>query len=286
VDGWRLGIPAPVPPEIQALLPPKERYGRWIDRIGLAPALAAGLLISAALIFLGARSPEWLAPLVPQAWEDRYGDALVGDFGGRFCNTPAGSRALSSLAARLGPDAASLNIRVVNIKMVNAAALPGGNIVLFQGLLDEAEGPDEVAGVLAHEVAHVENRHVTETMIRHMGFGLLLSAFGGPVGGNIETVLSAGYSRGAETEADEGAIEALRRAGISPLATAGFFARLGRVEASLGRVGEGLAYLSTHPVSKERERRFKASARPGASYRPALTPAEWRALKSMCAARR
>lgn len=282
VPGWRLGLPG-TPSDLDGLLPGRERYGRLIDRIGLLPATLIGLALSGAVLFLGSRAPHWLAPMVPPAWEERFGDALVGDFGGKFCTSPRGDAALQKLARRLSPKAAeTLNIRVVDIGMVNAAALPGGNIVIFDELLTQSDGPDEAAGVLAHEIAHIEERHVTEAMIRSFGFGLVVSAFGGSTGANVETLLSASYSRGAESEADGRAIEMLKSANISPLPTATFFERMAKDEAELGRVGEGLAYLSTHPVSAERQRRFRESAVKGQAYQPSLSRDEWAALADIC----
>jgi Zn-dependent protease with chaperone function len=281
-SGWRLGIPADEVAGLAAVLPRAQRYGRLIDRIGLVPALVAFLLVSAAAVYGAGRLPEWLAPHIPAAWEDRYGDTLVGDFGGKYCAGKGGQEALDKLARRLSPAAATLNIRVVDIDFVNAAALPGGNIVIFEELLAEADGPDEVAGILGHEIAHVERRHVTEAMIRELGLGLVISAFGGNTGGNINSLLSAGYSREAEREADGDAIATLRRANISPLATAAFFERVARQEARLEGVAESLSYLSTHPLSKERRARFRDSAVKGAAYTPALDRDEWEALFNIC----
>jgi Zn-dependent protease with chaperone function len=280
--GWRLGIPEEAAAELDAVLPRPERYGRLIDRIGLVPALLIGLAVSAAVVVGAGKLPEWLAPHVPMAWEDRYGDTMVGDFGGKFCAGEGGQEALDKLAARLSPGAEALNIRIVDLDVANAAALPGGNIVIFEELLAEADGPDEVAGVLAHEIAHVRRRHVTQAMIRELGLGLVISAFGGNTGGNINSLLAAGYSRGAEREADADAIAMLRRAGISPLATAGFFDRLAAQEQKLGRLADGLSYISTHPMSSDRRELFRASAEKGRAYTPALGEDEWSALFNIC----
>ena len=284
MPGWRLGIRGADAAALAEVLPRPQRYGRLIDRVGLVPAIVAGLLISAAVLFAGGKLPEWLAPHIPAAWEDRYGDTMVGDFGGKYCAGGGGQAALDKLARRLSPAARRLNIRVVDIDFVNAAALPGGNIVIFEELLTDAEGPDEVAGVLAHEIAHVERRHVTQAMIRELGLGLVVSVFGGNTGGNLNSLLSAGYSRGAEREADGDAIAMLRAARISPLPTAGFFARLARQEARLGGVAKGLSYVSTHPMSGERQAAFRDSARRGAAYTPSLSAAEWQSLKNICTA--
>jgi hypothetical protein len=282
IPGWRLGLAPDAAADLAAVLPGRAQYGSLIDRIGLGRAVVAGLAVSALVIFAGMRFPSWVAPYVPMSWEERFGEALVGDFGGRFCAGAGGQEALGKLAARLSPGSARLNIRVVNVRMVNAAAFPGGNIVIFDKLLKEAEGPDEVAGILAHEIAHVEERHTTEAMIRQMGLGVIVSAFGGTTGANIDTLLSARYSHSAEAEADTRAIDALRRGNISPLGTAAFFERLARDEAKFGRAATALSYVASHPMSAERQKQFRDSAVRGRSYRPALSAAEWKALAGIC----
>lgn len=282
VPGWRLGVPKPLDPAIAALLPGRRVYGRWIDRIGLTRALLAGAVLSGLILLAGHNAPAWLAPLVPESLEQRFGDALVGDLGGQFCAGPGGQAALDKLAAKLSLKPRRLKVRVVDMPVVNAVALPGGNIVIFRELLAEADGPDEVAGVLGHEIAHIENRDTTQAMIRQYGFSLVITALGGTTGGNIDMLASAGYSRAAESKADEGAIAALRRANISPLPTAAFFKRLAAEEAALGRFGQGLSYMSSHPMSDERRRRFEASAERGHRHKPALTRDEWDALADIC----
>lgn len=282
VDGWRLGVPKQAAAALGAALPGRRRYGRWIDRVGLGRALVAAAVTSAAVVFVATRLPGWIAPLVPMSLEEKVGRPVVASLEGSFCNGPGGQDALRKLVRALSPRADELDIRVVNFDIVNAAALPGGHIVLFEELVSRAEGPEEVAGVLAHEIAHIENRHVTEAMIRQLTFGLFVSLFGGGTGATLETFLGARYTRGAEAEADEDAIRALQRAGISPLGAAAFFARLARDERSLGAFGQGLSYISTHPAPGERERRFRESAAGRSEWKPPLSRDEWEALADIC----
>jgi Zn-dependent protease with chaperone function len=281
IAGWRLGLTGPAD-EIAALLPRRQNYGRWIDRAGLLPSILIAVAISATLLFGADRLPALIAPHVPASWEKKFGDALVGDFGGRFCTGAAGQAALRKLARELSPDSDRLNIRVVHVPMVNAAALPGGNIVIFDKLIADAAGPDAVAGVLAHEMGHVRERHVTQAMIREFGFGAIITMLGGSAGSGIDALDSLHYSRAAEAQADGDAIVTLRRAGISPGPTADFFHRLAEQEKMFGRANGALGYVSTHPLSIDREARFRAGAVNGAAYRPSLTPEEWAALSSIC----
>jgi Zn-dependent protease with chaperone function len=282
VDGWRLGVPGTAAAGLGTLLPPRRRYGAWIDRIGLVRALVAAVAVSALVIFLATRFPGWVAPYVPRSWEENVGGPVMASLDGRYCHGPGGDAALRKLASAIAPGAGDLDIRVVDIGIVNAAALPGGHILIFEPLLAEAAGPDEVAGVLAHEIAHVERRHVTAAMIRQLSFGLFVTLVGGGTGANLETFLSARYSRGAEAEADADAIAALERARISPGGAAGFFDRVARRERRLGPIGAGLSYISTHPEPDVRARRFLASAGRRSDWKPPLSPEEWQALGDIC----
>lgn len=284
-QGWRLRIPAPVPAEIDRLFPRRHGYGRWIDRIGVGPAVALFATLSIGVLAIGWFAPVWLAPLVPASVERTYGDALVGDFGGKFCSSPAGDAALRRLTAELDPHAGDLNVRVVNVPVVNAAALPAGNIVIFDKLLNETGSPDELAGVLAHEIAHVRRRHVTAALLREFGVSVFATALGGPTASRVDGFVGLSFTRRGENEADGDAVAMLRRADISPAPTAGFFRRLKRMEVDAGRLTPALAYLSTHPLSADRERLFQDAAVKGAAYRPALSPSEWAALRSICARR-
>lgn len=285
VDGWRLRVSAPLPPELDVLFPRRHGYGGWIDRVGLWPAVAGFGAASALVVALGYLAPLMLAPLVPASVEKAYGDALVGDFGGKYCSTPLGDAALEQLTARLDPNAADLNVRVVDLAVVNAAALPAGNIVLFDKLLDTVATPEELAGILAHEIAHVRKRHVTAAMIRQFGVGILATALGGTTGGNVDGFVALNFSRRAEREADGEAIASLQRAGISPGPTAAFFDRLGKAEKGLGRFEPTLAYISSHPLSGGRAKRFETAKHEGVAYTPALTSREWTELRAICSTR-
>ena len=216
---------------------------------------------------------------MPERWEVAFGDTLAGDLGGNACTAAPGQAALAQLTARLSGGRA-MRVRVVDLDIVNAATLPGRQIVLFKGLIAAAASPDEVAGVLAHEMGHVENRDVIAALLRDFGIGLLI---GGADGGRIvHSLLSNRYSRADERGADAYAVSALARARISPRATAAFFDRMGKMELGMGRAAAVLSYVSSHPLSADRRRLFVTSARPGQTYAPALFPPEWTALRAIC----
>lgn len=285
VDGWRLILSGPVPAELSSNLPARRRYGGWVDRLGLGKATIAFAVASAAAVAVVLLSPQWLAPLIPQSVDKKLGDALVGDFGGRFCHTTAGDAALKKLVASLDANPQDLQVEVAKIDMINAVALPGGKVILFDGLVKQARSPDEVAGVLAHEIGHVREKHVVQALLRQMGLAVVLGGVDGNSGALLNNMLAMSYSRESEAEADAHSMKALGNAAISPVATASFFERLSELDGSArsGDEGRGMAgYMSSHPLSRERKKAFEKSIVKGKNYKPALTSAEWTELKTMC----
>lgn len=280
-QGWRIGFLEAPPPAIAAHLPRAGGYGGLIDRIGLWPAVAGFALVSAVVVFAVLSAPALVARMIPRAAEARMGDLMVGDFGGRTCEAPEGVAALDTLARRMGV-AGDVDVRVIDVPVVNAVTLPGGHVVLFSGLLRQAGSPDEVAGVLAHELGHVEHRDVLESLVRQLGLSVVLGGLDGNVGGYTNALLSASYSRGAESRADDYAMGALDRANVSSKATADLFDRLSRSELKGKGAAALMNYMSSHPMSSERRARFAASAK-GRSYTAALAPGQWQALREICA---
>jgi predicted Zn-dependent protease len=266
------------------LLGKEERYGRWIDRIGLVPALVAFGVVTAGVVTVGYLSPKWIAPHVPDSWERNVGDAIVGDFGDNRCRGAQGQKVLDTLVERLDPGATrgpnAIRIATLDFPIFNAAALPGGHIVVFQGALDEVEDPDALAGVVAHEIAHVRRRHVTQALIRELGIGALIRLFAGDIGVNAQQLVALSYTRDNEAQADGDAIAMLHRAHISPKPTADLFEQLAEENGEEPDfTGE---FLQSHPLSRKRADRFAAAEQKGATYRHALSDAEFHALKMMC----
>ena len=280
-SGWRLGFTGAPPESFVAHLPLPARYGRWIDRIGLWRAIGLFGAIASVVVVLALKAPGWIAPHIPRSWEDRLGDAMIGDFGGRLCETPQSAAAIEKLRRELGDDVPIRRIGIANVNMVNAVALPGGHILLFRKLIDEADSPDEVAGVLAHEIGHVRNRDTLTALVRQLGLSVILGGFNGQVGGTINGLLSMSYSREAEKAADDYSIAALRAANVSPLPTAAFFAKLTKLSGG-ETVERSTSWMASTPVSAERAKAFRDSARKGQAYAPSLTRAEWQAIVNAC----
>lgn len=281
-SGWTIGLGEASVEALSAHLPRKVKYGAWVDRLGLGPASGIFLAVSAVVAIGLYKAPETLAPLVPLSWEVKLGDSMVDRLDDTFCTTPDGKRALTRMAERVGGKGGAVDIHVAKIDMVNAVALPGGKIVIFQGLLDAADSPQEVAGVVGHEVGHVRKRHVMESLLRQMGISVVLGGVDGDVGAYANTLISATFSRDAESEADDYAIAAMKSAQVDPGGAASFFQKLAKMEGEIGRAKGALSYISSHPMSADREKAFRASRIAGRVYPPVLSDADWQTLKAMC----
>lgn len=277
--GWRIAFDGPVPAALAARLPAVRRYGGWIDRVGLWKASAGFAVVAALAVLVVLRTPALVARMVPASVEREMGELMVGDFGRRGCTDPAGRRALAALVRRLNPDHDAVEVDVVKLPVVNAVTLPGGRIVIFDGLLRAATSPDAVAGVVGHEIGHVRHRDVMESLLRQMGLSVLLGGMDGRAGSATNAILGSSYSREAETRADGVAIALLRSARVSPEPTAAFFDTLGKSEAGGGGL---LAYVASHPAARDRATRFRQSGSHAPGATPVLDARQWAALRGIC----
>ena len=254
-------------------------------------ALAWGgiaIVAVALFFFLLPKIVEPIASLMPIEWEEALGAEIAGDFApdGVVCTNAAGIAAMQTLVDRLAADLDTpyrFSVKVSNIDMVNALAAPGGHIVVFKGLLDYAASPDEVTGVLAHEMGHVVERHAMEGIVRAVGVALAFQVLIGDLSGVLalaaqagEILLAFSYSRDAEAEADTIGVSILAGAGISAAGLATFLARL---EKDGKTPDDRYTMLSTHPPSAARAAAVRAAATAGG---PSMSDAEWAAIKAIC----
>jgi predicted Zn-dependent protease len=262
---------------------------RWrAARPLLAVTTSVGLLAAAVAVFDLAPA-RGIASLVPYETRARLGRSVVGSLSAEACTRPEGVVALRTLQDRLtraaGPNR-RFEVSVVDHPMVNAFAAPGEVIVLMRGAIDQAKGPDEIAGILAHEMGHGIELHPEAGVVRGVGLALLGElVLGGSSGGTIASaalvVTTASYSREAEREADTHGLRILREAGISTSGIAQFFERMLKSEERTSAQNRRmLDVLRSHPQSAERLAVARAST--GYPTTPALTPAEWAALRDIC----
>jgi predicted Zn-dependent protease len=149
----------------------------------------------------------------------------------------------------------SINVHVVENKEINAFAMPGRHLVVHTGLIDFADHQEEIAGVIAHEIAHIESGHVVKKLGKEIGLSILMNLTLGDIGGEVvrnalSTITSTAYDRSLEKEADLKAVDYMIAAKMNPTYLASFLEKLDKQS----QTPEVLQWVSTHPDSKERVR--------------------------------
>jgi Zn-dependent protease with chaperone function len=280
-----------------------DLHHRPVDRKGMRRAVvwASGAVAAVALIVfvLVPALAAQLAELIPPKREQQLGDAVVGqiqsllalagDRKPQLCENDAGRAALDRMATRLNPNPElpyPLRVDVIDHGLVNAAALPGGRILLFRGLIDAAGNPEEVAGVLAHEIGHVVYRDPTREALRAAGTaGILGLLLGDIFGASIvvvasDAVLNASYQREAEVRADETAYRLLAAAELPSRPFADFFLKM---REKYGETPEFLKLVASHPGLEIRAQHAAEADRIGdGPYEPVLSDRDWIALRGIC----
>ncbi len=272
--------------------------------LGPMLGLAVLLLVLIAMAWRTGYSPaRHLAGYIPDPLRQQLGTRVVASVTRERprCANPAGLAALEKMSARLLAAAGSqrsFRIDVMPLSLVNAFAVPGEHIILTRGLLDVVQTPEELGGVLAHEIGHGLELHPETALVRALGLSALLSLLlgGGDIGGHLGALgsflLQLSYSRQAEHAADAQAVRILKRAGSSPAGLARFFVRMEKItsggaarpKGSGGKRGLRVEDItSTHPPTPERLERIIAAIDKTALTTPLLSPREWRALKNICA---
>jgi len=239
-----------------------------------------------------------LTSLVPAGLERRLGDAVemqtrtVLDTAGagenfecgRGPREQAGRAAFDKLVRRLEANAglaSPVRAFVVRRAEANAIALPGGTVFVFEGLINQARTPDELAGVIAHELGHVAHRDGTRSVLQGAGlsflFGMVLGDFvgGGAVVIAARSVLQSSYTREVETAADAYSVDLMNSIGADGSALAAILTRIG------GATEPGMKILMDHPDTRQRATTIRARAEPPHGA-PLIDAADWAALKRIC----
>ena len=273
-------------PQRDQLLAAADHLKHWRrrERNTIAKVVGAFTLAGFIIIFGGyyglAHLAIALVDVMPMRRDQRQGDPFRESVLDRqeVCNNPAGQAALEQLGARLLPAGIAgipLTLDVVQVRDVNAFALPGNHIIVYSGLIAKAETPEMLAGVLAHEMGHLEMRHPTRGLIEQLGLGVAINLVAGNSNiGNLGRLMAAmSYTRDMERQADERAIVLLHNAGVRADGLAAFFQLLKKDEKL-----HIPALLSDHPGLEERA----AATKQDDSGGPAMSDKDWQALKVIC----
>lgn len=213
-------------------------------------------------VWLAARAAALALPFVPESVDRVVGEASFAAVTSTttLCTSDEPRLYVEKLAAPLvaamGSEAPQFTFAVIDDPSANAFALPGGFVVVHMGLIDLADSGDEIAGVLAHELAHVTHRHGMQRVLRSAGasvlFGLILGSSDlGALARHAEDLTHRAYDRDQEREADAAGRATLSAARVPADGLARLFARMSERHGDTAGVW---TFLSSHPALAERVR--------------------------------
>jgi predicted Zn-dependent protease len=232
------------------------------------------VLVVAAVYLLLGLATDLVADRIPLEAELLLGKRALSAY--TDAPNPALDRRLRELVKALPPDSPlhryRFSVHRVETKTVNAVALPGGNIVVFSGLLEKVRSENELAMVLAHELGHYAHRDHLRGLGRGLGIAVAAQMLLGSNNSAAELVsnaalpLFARYSRGQEAAADAFAVDLLQARFGHAGGSGDFFRRLA------GEPGGDRSYLlASHPSPEDRIARIgERIARQGYAVRPTV----------------
>ncbi len=233
-----------------------------------------------------------MAAYIPVSWEEALGRAVEEQIAprGKQCSNEERNRKiqeiLTTLTSSLPGSPYHFRAVVVQYPAVNAFAVPGGTIVICAGLLEKTSRPEELAGVLAHEIQHIQLRHSTRALLQRASLGLFMAALVGDGRAftfgleGAQAMAMLRYSRRYEEEADEEGMKLLARSGIDPQGIITFFESLRKESDPSWKIP---VYLSTHPDLGERVMRLKKLAQITPRPNPRiLQDYDWKEIQGFC----
>jgi beta-barrel assembly-enhancing protease len=224
----------------------------------------AGVLVLLYLLIVPWLS-EKLATRVPVKTEQQLGDAVYGAMGLTSLEDKEASLVLNDFFSAMNVKTSyPIRISVVDDKVVNAFALPGGRIVVYKALLQQITSYQELAALLSHEFTHVNNKHATKSIFRRLGskvfIALLFGRFGSVTSvliNHADDLKSLTYSRRLEKEADMEGLEILMQRQIDPGGFPALFKHL-KASAPVNALPE---FLESHPDVDKRIQYIKEKSK-------------------------
>jgi beta-barrel assembly-enhancing protease len=235
--------------------------------------LGLGLILAALVLFglyqLAGSAASFAVSATPISIDARIGEIALSsmDLKGPRTNDRALTNAMTKIVDRLQPHAKlkdmTFSVTIVDASIVNAFCLPGGRIVVYTGLIRKAQKPEQVAAVLAHEIAHATLRHGLMGVLRSVGIVGSVQLLVGDVGGLAALAIElaqagvlTSYSRSQEAEADHEGLRMMYEGHLEGRAMAEFFVLLREEQ---GDMPDELSWLASHPQLSDRVKAIEAT---------------------------
>lgn len=246
-----------------------------MKKLAIHILLWVGLMSGSFLVLRSLPWTDWFhIPRWTKETEKKWGDLCLEFFtrDHAFIREPAIHQPIDSMLQKIcianGIDPKSIQWHILEHDEVNAFALPDRHLVIYSSLITHCEDPRALAGVLSHEIAHLEENHVSKKLIKELGITVLIGLSGSQAGMVIkevaQTLSSTAYDRELEKEADLKAVDYLKKANVDPIPFAKF----------LESLDEGdkidLSWMQTHPDSKARGQYIRKQAGNNASLQEGL----------------
>lgn len=254
-------------PNIRGLL--RMELGSFNERISyFEKAMGRGIwpigILIGGFVFILLGIWFWLLPFIafhaadsfPKEQEIELGNSLYEQYMLSEKVDSTGSVLLNEYARQIRfPGDYPLKFTLVTSETINAFALPGGNIVVYSGILKDMKHEGQLAALLAHEVSHVVQRHSVKSMMRELAGSIVLNlvlgdagAMAGTLASQAEGFRSLSYSRSLETEADLKGLEILNTNNIDPQGMTDLLQHLSEAGGDV----HPPEFLSTHPLPESR----------------------------------
>lgn len=251
--------------------------------------LVLALFLLSPFIFLGVlawksdRVIDWAVSHVSIEDEQKFGDMVFEQYRPTLKLITQGEvpRVIEEIGEKLGLDSPyTFKWHVADNPAVNAFAIPGGHIIVFTGLIQAAQTPEEVTGVLAHEIQHIVQRHSLKAMVHNAGWSTTIALVtgdwtGGMLGEAVTQLGALKYSRDKETEADIKGLALLKKIHVDPNGMVQFFETLAQ-----SNTGTPIELLSTHPSSTERMNALREAIKQQMPWHNQPLPYDWNAIKA------
>ena len=244
----------------------------------------AWLIIACLLGIVLAAGLAPLAHIIPWQWEKKLASVVGSNSAQQEClNASPKTQALfQQLVNRIYPlspedEFFSIHVHIIRNPLINAYAELGGRITVTSELLEQSQSPEELAGVLSHEIEHVHHRHILEGLIVHLftveGLKMIFSGEGASAADWTHYFLTMGFSRTQEAQADEDVLRRLQKAHVDNHGFKDFFQRMKKEDSSL-------SFVSDHPSTDTRIEMVSRFTNKEA--KPIMTQKEWLIIKDYC----